>query len=102
MGNDEAIIYGDRHGEQYREDGTGKETVWRTFYPNAVRLSSIGGRDVSIGVVTFDQETGQREQFNPENPDAITSLYTSLDRAGVNRLIADLRKMRDRVFGKDE
>lgn len=107
MGNDEAIIYGDRHGEHYRDFGPDGKTVEgvpeQVYYPNAIALNCIGGRDVSIGVVTFDQSTGERNRFYGDNGnEQWDSLWTSLDRQGVNRLIRDLRRMRDRVFGRDE
>lgn len=116
MGNDEAIIYGDRHGELYREyvpgttlkvkdNGAIDESdapVTKQFFPNAVKLNVIGGT-LSIGIVTFDQETGEQNRFYGDNDnDQFDSLWTDLDRQGVNRLIRDLRRMRDRVFGKDE
>lgn len=103
MGNDEAIIYGDRHGERYRElsdDSAGKPE--RTYYPNAVALNCLGGQ-LQVGVVTFDQGTGERNRYYGDNEnDTWDSLWTSLDRRGINRLIRDLRRMRDRVYGKDE
>lgn len=106
MGNDEAIIYGDRHGEQYREDGDKGESVWKAYYPNAIKLNSIGGHEVSIGVITFDQDTGERNITEyDQDGDPMgqwDSLWTSLDRKGCNRLIRELRQMRDRVFGADE
>jgi hypothetical protein len=115
MGNDEAIIYGDRHGETYREltykddgepDGpvtAGSEV--KVHYPNAIKLNSIGGRDVQVGVITFDQDTGERNitQYDQDG-DPIgewDSLWASLDRQGINRLIRELRRLRDRVFGAD-
>lgn len=114
MGNDEAIIYGDRHGERYYEysdasgnpvpvpDGKSVQPTEKTYYPNAVKLSTLGGT-VSLGIITFDQSTGEQNRFFGDNENQMwDSLWTDLDRRGVNRLIRDLRRMRDRIYGKDE
>jgi len=115
MGNDEAIIYGDRHGEQYREfsqslgvrvDSEGRindeDAPPKTYYPNAIAMNCIGG-EVQIGVVTFDQSTGERNRFYGDNDnEQWDSLWASLDRQGLNRLIREARRLRDRAYGKDE
>lgn len=114
MGNDEAIIYGSRHGEHYRQyeqktDDAPQDVdlreidrkngiVEKQHYPNAIIMHRHPG-GVELGVITFDQETGERDYG--WDSDAPTSFFTTLDRNGLNRLIRDARKMRDAVFEPD-
>lgn len=72
------------------------------------------GHDVQLGITTHDGRSlvdwlaGQDR--TPQDPDApegsllpgFSSLWASLDRSGVNRLIKALRKARDDAFGRDE
>jgi hypothetical protein len=39
---------------------------------------------------------------DPDHPAGATGLWSTLDRAGCNRLIRTLRKARDAAFGRDE
>lgn len=39
---------------------------------------------------------------DPDSPGGATGLWSTLDRAGVNRLIRTLRHARDAAFGRDE
>ncbi len=72
------------------------------------------GHDVQLGITTHDGRTlaewlaGQdRTPLDPDAPEGsllpgFSSLWASLDRSGVNRLIKALRKARDDAFGRDE
>lgn len=117
MGSNEAIIYGDRHGEAYREhvhdttpispreDGLYEEhtpfTI-KNYYPNGILVRSHGpaGVGVSLGVVRFD-EFGNKLETEDEDGHW-DSLWTELDWNGCNRLIKAVREHRDRQFGKPE
>lgn len=114
MGNNDSIIYGSRHGHSYRSRSGDAELgdvdlreidkkngiEEKTYYPNAVKVTSYGESypEVNIGIVTFDQETGEQlDSFEKTN-----ALFANLDRAGLNRLIADLKRHGKKVFGSDE
>lgn len=43
-----------------------------------------------------------REDPNSPDPGQWSGLYSTLDRAGINRLIRALRKARDAAYGRDE
>lgn len=118
MGSNESIIYGDRHGESFREpvqdtypkkvngDGLYEEhTPFRikSYYPNGILVRSHGlaGLGVALGVIRFDQESGNRLQTDDEDGD-VPSLWVDLDWNGCNRLIKAVRDHRDRQFGKPE
>lgn len=60
-----------------------------------------------VQVVTkcVDSQTGERFDQSPENATLINytdGFYVDLDRRGINDLIRQLRKARDRAFGRDE
>jgi hypothetical protein len=76
-------------------------------------------RSVQIGIETHDGRSiadwlaGQEPHVPPSHPSAeglpagsklpsFDSLWASLDRGGINRLIKALRKARDDAYGKDE
>lgn len=71
------------------------------------------GHDVQVGISTHDGRAlvdwlaGQdRTPLDPDAPEGsrlpgFSSLWCSLDRSGVNRLITMLRKARDDAFGRD-
>lgn len=111
MGSNESIIYGHRHGETYRESRRGdvdlrsideqNEIESKTYFPNGILVRSYPDScDVALGVVTFDQESGNRIE-GLDSDGNYSSLWADLDRQGINRLIEDLRKHRDRVFGAE-
>lgn len=99
----ETIVYGSGHGDTYKtvEDVPHAIDGQVVHYPNGIVVRSwpdLG--HVALGVQRYD------EFGNPiggtEFNEMLGSLWADLDRAGCNRLIAGLRKHRDRAFGKDE
>lgn len=106
----ESIIYGQGHGGTYADvdlfpaDDT-------PYFPNSVivygrKKNDYDPRDfIEIGVQAYDRAGERLSEPVRNNAGKImswSSMWTDLDRAGVNRLIRDLRAARDKVFGKDE
>lgn len=60
-------------------------------FQRAVQVGWSRDRHVEVGVAMFEMAAGQHGPGH----------WTSLDRAGVNRLIRILRKARDSAFGAD-
>lgn len=79
MGSNTAFIYGD--------DESGLIKV----------IADLGSVRVKVCPQRVDPAT-EDDRFD----EGTHSVSSNLDRAGVNRLITDLRKMRDRVFGGDQ
>lgn len=105
MGANESIIHGQNHGTVYedsKQSPDGNSGQYHPFYPNGLIVRSwpdLG--HVTLGVQRLD-ESGNRIIDNGDDGEQFGSLWADLDRAGINRLIRDLRRHRDRVFGKDE
>jgi hypothetical protein len=59
--------------------------------------------DVQVGVVTHDgRSIAETLRAGEDDPADFASLWGSLDRAGINRLIKILRHARDQAYGRDE
>ncbi len=69
------------------------------------------GQSAQVGIQTSDGRSladvlrgGAAVEGQPpqEDPAEFRSLWGTLDRAGINRMIAVLRRARDQAYGKDE
>lgn len=88
-----------------------KEKIYDGCEQFDIEIGWGNGRDVQLGITTHDGRT-LVEWLTPRPTDpaapgesilpGFDSLWASLDRSGVNRLIKALRKARDDAFGRDE
>lgn len=106
----ESIIYGKGHGGTYADvdlfpaDDT-------PYFPNSVVVYGRPKNEdnpydyIEIGIQAYDANGERRTEPLRNNKGQVmewSSMWTDLDREGINRLIRDLRKARDKAFGKDE
>lgn len=74
-----------------------KEIIYDTDGPDGerhVELIWVRGQFAQLGTVL------SIEGANPGDP--AVGQYATLNRAGINKLIRDLRRARDQAFGRDE
>jgi hypothetical protein len=91
------IIYADSHDSDIPDDT--KPTGRRVFYDSRMEIRSNEDY-VEIGMV-YPTEDGDYGDPGIE-PDGAKRVFGSFNRHALNRMIRDLRKARDRAYGRDE
>lgn len=85
-----------------------KETVYDASNLFDLEVGWAHDRDVQLGITTHDGRSlaewlaGLPEAEAGAPLPQFSSLWASLDRGGINRLIKMLRKARDDAYGRDE
>jgi hypothetical protein len=100
-----------------RRHNVPKEKIYDESAMYDVEIGWGQDRSVQVGITTHDgvpviaklagienlspADLG-RAGATPDSPAGFTGLWSTLDRAGINRLIKMLRKARDEAYGRDE